>query len=181
VKRLVFGLLAGTAVLALGTTVLQPAQAAISTRSADEGSAARAHRSDNRPGPHDQRQQSLKHKALTMLANGSAELVPQPGGGAVVQLSPTDFVEFPVDRTDRVFTVLSQFGIQGSGRYGTTPGPLHNEIPKPDRAVNNSTAWVPDFNTAHYEEMFNGDGESFKDYYRQLSSGRYTAVNTVSD
>jgi len=181
VKKLVPGLLAGTAVFALGTTVLQPAQAAISTRSADEGSAARAHRPDNRPGPHDARQQRLKAKAMTMLANGSAELVPQAGGGAVVQLSATDFVEFPVDRTDQVFTVLSQFGTQGSGRYGTVPGPLHNEIPQPDRAVNNSTAWTADFNTAHYEEMFNGDGESFKDYYRQLSSGRYTAVNTVSD
>jgi len=40
---------------------------------------------------------------------------------------------------------------------------------------------VADFNTAHYEELFNGSGESFADYYRQLSSGRYTAVNTVSD
>ena len=28
------------------------------------------------------------------------------------------------------------------------PGPLHNEIPEPDRAVNNSTHWVPDFNQA---------------------------------
>ena len=29
--------------------------------------------------------------------------------------------------------------------------------------------------------MFNGDGESFKNYYEQLSCGRYTATNTVSD
>ena len=29
--------------------------------------------------------------------------------------------------------------------------------------------------------MFNGDGESFKNYYSQLSSGRYTAINTVTD
>ena len=162
--------------------MLQPAQAAISSRTPDErGVVSATHRGDNRPGPRTGKELRLKHKALTMLANGSAELEPQPDGGAVVQLSPTDFVEFPVDKTDRVFTILSQFGTDGSGHYGTTPGPLHNQIPEPDRSVNNSTAWVPDLNTAHYEEMFNGSGESFKDYYSQLSSGRYTAVNTVSD
>jgi immune inhibitor A len=175
------GLVAGAAVLALGITMLQPAQAAISSRTPDERGVSATHRGDNRPGPSTGKDLKLKQKALTMLANGSAELEPQPDGGAVVQLSPTDFVEFPVDKTDRIFTVLSQFGTDGSGRYGTVPGPLHNEIPQPDRSVNNSTAWVPDFNTAHYEEMFNGSGESFKDYYSQLSSGRYTAVNTVSD
>ena len=29
--------------------------------------------------------------------------------------------------------------------------------------------------------MFNGSGESFADYYSKLSSGKYTAINTVSD
>jgi len=175
------GIVAGAAALALGITMLQPAQAAVSSRTADERGVSTAHRGDNRPGPQTGKELKLKRKALTMLANGTAELEPQPDGGAVVQLSPTDFVEFPVDKTDRVFTVLSQFGTDGSGRYGTAPGPLHDEIPEPDRALDNSTNWVADFNPAHYEELFNGSGESFRDYYRQLSSGRYTAVNTVSD
>jgi immune inhibitor A len=180
-KKLAPGLLAGTAALALSITVLQPAEANPSVRSPHEGSTAVKSKKDNRPGPMTKQQQRLKQKALTMLDNGSAELKAQPGGGSTVELADGTFVEFPIEKEDKVFTILSEFGAQGSGKLGTTPGPLHNEIPQPDREQNNSTAWVPDFDTAHYNEMFNGDGDSFKDYYRQLSSGRYTATNTVED
>jgi immune inhibitor A len=114
-----------------------------------------------------------------MLANGSADLV-QRREGATVELADGDYVEFPIQKTDKIFTILSQFGTEGSGRLGRTPGPLHNEIPQPDRTQNNSTAWQADFDRAYYEDLFNGDGESFKDYYLKLSSGRYTAVNTVT-
>ncbi len=68
------------------------------------------------------------------------------------------FAEFPIEKTDKIFTVLSEFGTSGSGKLGTTPGPLHNEIPEPDRSVDNSTYWQADFSKAHYDEMFNGDG-----------------------
>jgi immune inhibitor A len=180
-KKLAPGLLAGTAALALSITVLQPAEANPAERSPNEGSAAVKSKRDNRPGPLTKQQNRLKTKALTMLDNGSAQLKAQPGGGSTVKLADGSFVEFPIEKQDKVFTILSEFGDQGSGKLGTVPGPLHNEIPKPDRAVNNSTAWEPDFNKAHYEEMFNGEGDSFKDYYRQLSSGRYTAINTVED
>ena len=180
-KKLAPGLLAGTAALALSITALQPAEANTAERSRNEGGAAVKSKRDNRPGPLTKQQNRLKAKALTMLDNGSAELKTQPGGGATVQLSNDTWVEFPIEKEDKIFTILSEFGTQGSGRLGTTPGPLHNEIPKPDRAVNNSTAWVSDFNTAYYGEMFNGSGDSFKDYYRQLSSGRYTATNTVEN
>ncbi|HET7194628.1 MAG TPA: immune inhibitor A domain-containing protein [Nocardioides sp.] len=180
-KKLAPGLLAGTAALALSITMLQPAQANPFVRSPQEGGAAVKSKPDNRPGPKTKQQQRLREKALTMLDNGSAQLKAQPGGGSTVQLADGKFVEFPIDKQDKVFTILSEFGDQGSGKLGTTPGPLHNQIPQPDRSVNNSTAWVPDFNKAHYEEMFNGAGDSFKDYYRQLSSGRYTATNTVED
>jgi immune inhibitor A len=179
-KKLAPGLLAGTAALALSITMLQPAQANPSDRSPQEGAAAKS-KPDNRPGPKTKQQKRLREKALAMLDNGSAQLKAQPGGGSTVQLADGKFVEFPIDKQDKVFTILSEFGDQGSGKLGTVPGPLHNEIPEPDRSVNNSTAWVSDFNVAHYNEMFNGSGDSFKDYYRQLSSGRYTAINTVED
>jgi immune inhibitor A len=180
-KKLAPGLLAGTAALALSITVLQPAEANPAERSPQEGNAAVKSKRDNRPGPLTKQQNRLKTKALTMLQNGSAKLKAQPGGGSTVELSDGTFVEFPIEKEDKVFTILSEFGAAGSGKLGTTPGPLHNEIPEPDRSVNNSTAWVDDFNVAHYNEMFNGAGDSFKDYYRQLSSGRYTAINTVED
>jgi immune inhibitor A len=180
-KKLAPGLLAGTAALALSISVLQPAEANPSVRSPHEGSAAVKSKPDNRPGPKTKQQKRLRTKALTMLQNGSAELKAQPGGGSTVEVADGEFVEFAIEKEDKVFTILSEFGDQGSGKLGRTPGPLHNAITQPDRDQNNSTAWVEDFNKAHYEEMFNGDGDSFKDYYRQLSSGKYTATNTVED
>ncbi|QBX57613.1 M6 family metalloprotease domain-containing protein [Nocardioides seonyuensis] len=174
------GLVAGTAALALGLTVAQPATAVQPSGSPSASDSNRQVKPDNRPGPLTKKQDRRRAKALAMLQNGSAELK-QRSEGATVQIAPGEFVEFPIEKTDKIFTVLSEFGDAGSGKLGTTPGPLHNEIPAPDREVDNSTYWVPDFNKAHYEEMFNGDGESFKNYYKDVSSGRYTAINTVTD
>jgi immune inhibitor A len=178
VRRLAPGLLAGTAALALSATMLQPAQANLAARTADEGTTSHT-RTDNRHGMHHKKMVRQKEKALELLDAGKAELVSQPGGGATVKLADGEYVEFPIDKKDKIFTILAEFGDQGSGRYGTTPGPLHNQIPRPDRDLDNSTYWIENFSRASYVEMFNGDGESFKDYYQKLSSGRYTAVNTV--
>ena len=48
------------------------------------------------------------------------------------------------------------------------------------RASTTRPYWHADFNTAYYEELFNGAGESIKDYYRKQSSGRYTVSSTPS-
>jgi immune inhibitor A len=178
VKRIAAGFLTGTASLALAVTTL-PAAAQESTPLQAEKQ--QAQRSDNRPGPLTKKQERQKKKALTLLQNGKAELKERRGGGSVVQLSADEFVEFPTEKTDQVWTVLSEFGTQTAGRYGREPGPVHNQIPKPDRTQDNSTLWVEDFSKAHYDEMFNGSGESFADYYAKLSGGKYTALNTVED
>lgn len=179
-KKSLPGLLAGTACLALGAATI-PAQAVPSTDAPQAAGQSTRTKPDNRPGPQTKKQLRLKNKALAMLDSGAARLQPRKGGGATVALSSGDYVEFPIDKTDKIFTILSEFGDAGSGKLGTTPGPLHNQIPEPDRLTDNSTYWVSNFDKAHYEEMFNGDGESFKNYYTQLSSGRYTAINTVTD
>ena len=81
-----------------------------------------------------------------------------------------------------MWTVLSEFGDESSGRYGHgADRPLHNEIAAPDRATDNSTQWTEDFDVAHYEEMFNGEGESFKNYYLDQSNGQYTPTVTTED
>lgn len=192
------GLLAGTAALALAVPLALgvPAQAEPRTGAdpapgAGPGAARDGVRTDarpdNRPGPLTARQQQLKEKALALLASGDARATRRADGGSVVAVpqgpdrseqgrsarggQKQRYYEFPVDKTAQVFTILSEFG-------GT--GPANNEIAEPG-AGDNSTYWVDDFDKAHYEEMFNGDGESFKNYYSQASSGRYTAVNTVED
>ncbi|WP_346121931.1 immune inhibitor A domain-containing protein [Micromonospora coerulea] len=140
---------------------------------------AAAHRQDNRPGPLTKQWIEKRKAALAKVANGEAEI--DQHGNVTVDAETNNVVEVAFEKTDKIFTILAEFGTQSVGRYGTAPGPLHNEIPQPDRSVDNSTTWAADYNTAHYEELFNGSGESMKSYYEDLSSGKYSVTNTVSD
>ena len=80
------------------------------------------------------------------------------------------YVELAREKTDKIFVVLAEFGNErapglsgpGHGRRTcpgrrTWNGPLHNEMPAPDRTKDNSTIWQPDYNRAHYEQMYFGD------------------------
>ncbi|HEY9409711.1 MAG TPA: immune inhibitor A domain-containing protein [Jiangellaceae bacterium] len=178
-RRVTIGLVAGTTLAAVAALALPAASAPAGT--AEGPSTASAHRPDNRPGPLSERDTALRRAAVERLANGTASLTAQANGGATVELADDRFVEFPAERSDKIFTVLAEFGDLSEGRYGTTPGPLHNEIAEPDRAVDNSTGWAADFDADHYRELFNGDGESMRTYYEDLSSGRYTVTNEVTD
>lgn len=173
-------ILAGAAALTLSATMLASATAATPSGSGDPGRSPtsksdRVHKADNRPGPLTARQQRLRQKALALRENG-VDLQERRGGGATLAMPQADgevsYYEFPVNRTDKVFTILSEFGGEG---------PLRNQIPQPRRAENNATYWVHDFDKAHYDEMFGGDGESFTDYFRQLSGGRYDVRVTTED
>jgi len=111
------------------------------------------------------------------------------GGGA-------RYVELEREQTDRIFVILAEFGDQRHPSYpdqDTDPdtagpvrfdGPLHNQIPEPDRSVNNRTVWQPDYNRAHYEELYFGDSprsNSVKKFYEKQSSGRYSVDGEVTD
>ena len=126
---------AAAVVCTLAVTAPAHAQTSSGAPSAAEGST----RSDDRPGPKTADQAKKRAKALALLKNGKAQLKPQEGGGATVALSSRkgDVVEFPVDKSDKIFTVLSEFGDPGLRKLGTVPGPLHNQIPQPDRTVDN--------------------------------------------
>ncbi len=179
-KKLASGLLAGAATIALGGAMLQPAQADTPVDGPAKQRPAHAKKHD-RPGPKTHEQRREMRKALELVENGSARLQKRADGGATVKLATGEYVEFPVERSDKILTLLGQFGTANVPAQGTDPGPLHNEIAEPDRAVDNSTEWTPDFNKAHYDEMFNGDGESFRNYYKEVSSGRYDVTVTTED
>ncbi len=151
------------------------APAATAAPTADDASGAP--RLDNRPGPLTDRQDARRKAAQRLILSGQAA----PDADGVVQLGPDKYYQAAVTGTDRVFTILSEFGDSGSGKLGTTPGPLHNQIPEPDRTVDNSTAWVADFTSAYYRNLFFGSGESFADFYSKQSSGAYTVAGDVSD
>src|SRR5262249_20309229 len=64
----------------------------------------------------------------------------------------------------------------------TFNGPVHNQIPQPDRSQDTKTIWQPDFNRQHYQDLYFGGGEdSVKSYYEKQSSGRYSVDGTVTD
>ncbi|SCG18865.1 immune inhibitor A [Micromonospora echinofusca] len=106
------------------------------------------------------------------------------------------YVELSREKTDRIFVILAEFGNERHPNYpdqDTDPdtagptrfdGPLHNEIPQPNRAVDNSTVWQADYNADYYRKLYFGTNpgdESVKQYFEAQSSGRYSVDGTVTD
>ena len=108
------------------------------------------------------------------------------------------YVELAREDTDQLFVLVVQFGnerhpsypdkdtnagIPGPARFD---GPLFNQIPEPDRAVDNSTDWHPNYGKAYYQDLYFGNGsvtgtESMRQYYEKQSSGRYSIAGMVTD
>ena len=109
--------------------------------------------------------------------------VQQRGGSKSVQVAPGQWVEYGLEDSDQILSFLIDFGDQVDARFpASTPGPVHNAIPQPDRSADNSTYWLPDFSREHYVDMFfDTEGESLKTLYEEMSSGRYTVDGDVSD
>jgi immune inhibitor A len=109
-------------------------------------------------------------------------------------------VPLEVEGKDRIFVILAEFdqkgrhpaycdaeAVEGQPDPCTYPsdgtpqkydGPAHNEIPAPDRAVDNSTLWKPDYTRAHYVDMY---FNRMRAYYQTQSSGRYTFDGDVTE
>ncbi|MFF4588867.1 immune inhibitor A domain-containing protein [Streptomyces sp. NPDC001388] len=166
---------------------------------AAEGSAAGAaavDRQDPQPakakehdfdGPLSKTQEAQREEALKQVISGEAT-VKDRDGSKVVRLDSrkgdSKYVELGREKTDKIFTILVEFGDQIDSRYGGTVGPLHNQIAAPDRTKDNSTAWQADYDQAHFEELYFGTGkktESLKKYYEKQSSGRYSVEGEVTD
>jgi len=181
---------AAFAALTLGvvTAGLIPAQSAAASPPIDPGHpSVRAHRDDDRPGPLSERQRTLTRTAAEQVIKGTANVTTNKKGKKVVKLGKGKFVNYDVDRHEKVFTVLAEFGTRTKSPHGGTPGPLHNQIPQPDRVYDgsatddNTTIWKPDFSRAHYLDLMFGGGESFRDFYLKQSNGRFDTSGDVSD
>ncbi|GAV44468.1 immune inhibitor A domain-containing protein [Streptomyces acidiscabies] len=136
-------------------------------------------------GPLSKTQEAQREEALKQVISGEAA-VKNRDGSKVVQLKgkkgDSKYVELGREKTDKIFTILVEFGDQVDPRYGGTVGPLHNQIAKPDPALDNSTAWQADYNREHFQDLYFGNGEaSVKKYYEKQSSGRYSVDGTVQD
>ncbi|KJS54743.1 protease [Streptomyces rubellomurinus subsp. indigoferus] len=144
----------------------------------------------NIPGPLTAKMEAEQKAATQQLLDGTAQ-VEEHNGSTSVKLGKDKYVELKRERTDKIFTILVDFGDQvdnttktpdGKVKYGGEAGPKHNEIEKPDSATNNSTAWQADYNQQHYQDLyFSKDKPSLKTYYEKQSSGRYSVDGVVSD
>ncbi|MEU6541747.1 immune inhibitor A domain-containing protein [Streptomyces sp. NPDC046859] len=162
---------------------------------ADEGAPAsvdrrdpadRRHADHDLEGPLSKTVAAQRQEALNQVISGKTE-VKSRDGSKVVELKSkkgdSKYVELGREKTDKIFTILVEFGDQIS-QFGGTPGPLHNQIAKPDPKKDNSTAWKADYNREHFQDLYFGTGEnteSVKKYYEKQSSGRYSVDGEVSD
>ncbi|MET7699849.1 MULTISPECIES: immune inhibitor A domain-containing protein [unclassified Streptomyces] len=164
---------------------------------ADDTSSAAVNRHDPQPaktkvdhdldGPLSKTQKAQRQEALNQVISGDAQ-VKDRNGSRVVQLKSkkghSKYVELGREKTDKIFTILVEFGDKTDASAGGTAGPLHNKIAKPDRAKDNSTAWQADYNQKHFQNLYFGTGknvESMKKFYEKESSGRYSVSGEVAD
>lgn len=140
----------------------------------------------NLDGPFSAEQRQLRQSALEKLAKGEEDKGEaqtfRRNDSRVMKLGDEKYVELAREKTDKIFTILVEFGDKVHPDYGGEPGPAHNQIAEPDRSKDNSTFWKGDFDQAHYEDVYFGEGEdSLKSYYEKQSSGRYSVEGEVSD
>ena len=129
------------------TAVLVLALAAV-VGASTAGAGAAAPPSDKGPktGPHDlpsplsDKQRALRAVALEMQVEGKI-----PRGAKVGKVAKGQYVQLAREGEDSIWTVIGDFGTQVNPTYGGDAGPVHNEIPEPDRSVDNTTIWSPDF------------------------------------
>lgn len=136
--------------------------------------------SDDLKHPLSEKQRTLRQKALERKLKGDPK-----AQGKVVQVAKGQYVELAREGTDRVFVVIAEFGDtthvsypDGGSNATTFDGPLHNQIPQPDRAVDNTTLWKADYDVAHYEDMY---FNRMAAYYESQSSGRYSVDGEVTE
>ncbi|MEU8847861.1 immune inhibitor A domain-containing protein [Streptomyces sp. NPDC048564] len=148
--------------------------------------AEHTHADHNLDGPMSKTQEAQREEALKQVLSGRTK-AKKRDGSQVVELKSkkgdSKYVELGREKTDKIFTILVEFGDKIS-EFGGTAGPLHNQIAKPDRKKDNSTAWKADYNQKHFEDLYFGTGkktESVKKYYEKQSSGRYSVEGEVSD
>jgi len=123
-------------------------------------------RVDDRKDPLTDKQRALRKQAKQAVLLGKAD-------GKTHEVARGQYVELAREGEDPVWTVIGEFGDFS-----------HNSIPEPDRSVDNSTIWVPDFNREHYLELLFAEGDdvnSMRQFYIENSSNRYAVYGDVTD
>jgi immune inhibitor A len=176
--------------------LLSLTSSALAAPVAGERGASDAHkkRGDNIASSLSKKQGALKERAREMVLKGQAKAV---GANQVVKVAKGQFVELAFEGEDQILTLLGEFGEGDDPTHGgirnhaglhdpdnnATDGPLHNEIPAPDRDVDNTTIWTEDFSQPYYDSLLydKGQNPSMANWYLEQSSGRYSVDGLVGD
>ena len=133
---------------------------------------------DNLQHPLGKQQWGLRQMALQQRLQGTAVT------NGVMRVGPDQFVELEREDEDTIWTVLGEFGNKAHSSYGGDPGPLHNTIAEPDRSVDNTTIWEPDFSRDYFLDLLFNDAPgaiTMRNWYIEQSSGRYAVNGDVTD
>ncbi len=133
---------------------------------------------DNLPHPLGKQQWGLRQQALQQRLQGTEAT------DGVMRLGPGQYVELEREDEDGIWTVLGEFGNEVHPSYGGAPGPLHNTIAEPDRSVDNTTIWEPDFSRDYFLNLLFSDepgAVTMRNWYIEQSSGRYAVNGDVTD
>ena len=120
--------------------------AGCSSREPDPANESIGTDSDNGRSPLGDQQAVLMAKGLDAKLDGKAP-------DKVHQVAKGQYVELAREGEDKIRSVLAEFGDQIVQPQGGTPGPLHNQIPAPDRSVDNTSIWSPDLTKDYYENL----------------------------
>jgi immune inhibitor A len=121
---------------------------------------------DNLTDPMTTQQLDQKQQALEAQLNGKAS-------GKTHEVARGQYVELVREGEGAIWTVLGEFA-----------DVKHNQMPQPDRTVDNTTLWVPDFSRAHFMDLLFNDApgaNSMRNFYIEQSSGRYAVHGDVTD
>ncbi len=121
---------------------------------------------DNKEDPLTNKQLKLKEKAIETALNRTVN-------GKIVEVAKGQFVELEREGESMIWTVLGEFADM-----------KHNEIVEPDRSINNSTIWTPDFDRDYYMDLLFNESKganSMTNFYIEQSSGRFAVAGDVTD
>ena len=176
-------LVAAVAVTAVVAVPVVPAQANAPTKDTPRASVKGG--SDNLRLPFQVKADALKQRVLQQKVMG--EVSPM---AKVAKVAKKRYVNLENEGTDRIFVVLAEFGDTRHADYPDVvdgepasdaqkfAGPAHNEIPKPDRSVDNSTLWQKNYNRAHYRTCTSTAWTSTSSV---SPAGRYAVDGAVAD
>ena len=109
------------------------------------------------------------------------------GSGTAERIAKNTYGRVATTGEEKIFVVLAEFGDvthpavpddPAQSDATTFDGPMHNDIPKPDRQKDNSTLWQRDYDRAHYQDMY---FNRMRKFYERESNGKFSFGGAITE